>query len=398
MLDKLPLILYLLALTGATAYFIYAVVRFRRDLNKPSPEVRYSIPPYVAISIGLFFILITLPFYYKEWGNIPRVFFENPVTISFIVFTLVGVGLILYALRKTIRHMRVSREVVIEEEELTPGDVLSGFVRLKGLEAVREPLKISLVLQQAYVVSHREKRIGEKPVWSQSAETYPVIFKNSTEIPFKFDLRDDFPPEDSWEGGYELALVVEGNEFGVETFFLKRKGEPINYIPENSFNTGSVQSVGEIIAEREYANPWYNLATTFFVVLFALFMWFMLRSGDILKDPFSAIAGLIASGFVLLMIFFLPVYILALKLRSKSAEERKKGAKGVLSMAVLLIITFGGVWGYAIYRHLQGDSEPLEMIFDLVLSRLVDGILGMLVLLGLFGVVASIRGVLHRSP
>ena len=398
MLDKLPLILYLLALAGAVAYFVYTVLRFRKDLNKPSAEARYSVPPYVAVSIGLFFILVALPFYYKEWGNIPRVFFENPVTISFIVFTLVGVGLILYALRKTIRYMRVSKEVVVEGEELTPGGVLSGILRIKGLEAVRKPLKASLVLQQAYVVSHREKRIGEKPVWSQSTETYPVIFRNFTEIPFKFDLGEDFPPEDSWEEGYELALVVEGKELGVETFFLKRKGEPINYIPEGSFNTGNVRSVGEIIAEREYTNPWYNLATTSFVVLFALFMWFMLRSGHILKDPLSAIAGFIASGFVLLMIFFLPVYILAIKLRSKSAEERKKGAKGVLNMAVLLIITFGGVWGYAIYRHFQGDSKLLEMIFDLVLLRLVDGILGMFVLLGIFGVVVSIRGVLHRSP
>ncbi len=398
MLDKLPLILYLLALTGATAYFIYAVLRFRRDLKKPSAEARYSIPPYVAISIGVFFILIALPFYYKEWEKIPGIFLENPATIAFLIFTLVGVGLLLYALHKTIRHMRVSREVVIGEGKLAPGGVLSGSVRLKGIEVEREPLKVSLILQQAYVVSYRGKRIGEKPVWSQSVETYPVIFKNSTEIPFKFDLDDKFPPEDSWEDGYELALVVEGDKFGVETFFLKTKGEPINDIPEDLFNTGNVQSVGEIIAEREYANPWYNLATTSFVVLFSLSMWFMLRSGHILRDPYSAIARLIASGLVGLLIFFLPVYILALRLRSRSAEERKKGAKGVLSMAVFLILSFSSVWGYAIYRYLQGDSRPLEMIFDFFLSRFVDGILGMFVLLGVFGVVVSIRGALHRSP
>ena len=397
-MDKLLLILYLIALAGWVVYFVHAVLRFRRDLNRPSVEARYSVPHYVAISLGLFFILIALPFYYNEWENIPRVFFYKPVTISFVVFTLVGVGLILYALWKIIRYVKVSKEVVVEEEELSPGGVLSGFVRIKGLEAVRESLKASLVLQQVYVISHKEKRIGEKPVWLQSAETYPVIFRNFTEIPFKFDLDDEFPPEDIWEEGYELVLVVEGKELGVETLFLKRRGETINYIPEGSFNTGSVRSVGEILAEREYKNPWYDLATASFVVLFTLFMWFMLRSGDILKDPLSAIAGLIANGLVLLIIFFLPVYILAQKLRSKSAEERKKGTMGVLNMAVLLIIFSGGVWGYAIYRHLKGDSKILEMIFDLVLSRLVDGILGMFVLLGLFGVVASIRGVLYRPP
>ena len=383
---------------GAVAYFVYAVLKFKRDLNRPLAEARYSVPPYVATSLGVFFILVTLPFYYKEWENIPRIFFENPVTIAFLIFTLVGVGLLFYALRKTIRRIRISKEIVIEEEELAPGRVLSGVVRLKGTSAVREPLKVSLVLQQAYVVSQREKRIGEKAIWSQSIKTYPVIFKNFVEIPFKFDLDDSFPPEDSWEEGYELALVVEGDKFGVESFFLKTKGEPVSDIPEDFPDTGDVRSVGEIISEREYTNPWYNLATTSFVVLFALFMWFMLRSEYILKDPSSAIAGLIVSGLVILLIFFLPIYILAAKLRSGSVEERGKGAKGVFGLAVLLIISFGGVWGYAIYRHFKGDSDLLEMIFDFALSRLVDGILGMFVLLGLFGVVASMKGALHRYP
>ncbi len=397
MLDKLPLILYLLALTGAVAYFVYAVLRFRRDLNRPLVEARYSVPSYVAASLGVFFVLVALPFYYKEWEKIPRIFLENPATITFIIFTLIGIGFLLYALRKTIRGIRISREIVIEEEEFAPGGALSGVVRLKGTSVVREPLKVSLVLQQAYVVSQREKRIGEKAIWSQSIKTYPVIFKNFVEIPFKFDLDDSFPPEDSWKEGCELALVVEGDKFGVESFFLKTKGEPVSDIPEDLLDTGDVRSVGEIIAGREYANPWYNLAISSFVVLFALFMWFMFRSGHILKDPFSAIAGLIASGLVVLLIFFLPVYILATKLRSGSVEEREKGAKGVFGLAVLLIISFGGVWGYAIYRHLRGDSDLLEMIFDLALSRLVDGILGMFVLLGLFGVMAGIRGALHRS-
>jgi len=377
LLEKLPIILYLLALTGAVAYFIYAVMKFRIDLNKSSVEARYSVPPYVALALGVPFILTAVPFYYKNWDKIPRVFWENPVTIAFVIFTL---------------------EVVVEEENLTPGGVLSGVVRLKGMSAVREPLKVSLVLQQAFVVFHRERRIGEKPVWSQSIETYPVIFKNFTEIPFKFDLGDDFTPEKDWEEGYELALVIEGDKFGVESFFLKTKGKPIKKIPEDFLDKGSARSVGEIIAEREYSNPWYNLATTSFVVVFALFMWSVFRYDHILKDPLSAVAGLVASGFVLLLIFLLPVYILSMKLKSGSAEEREKGAKGVYAVAVFLVLVVGGMWGYAIYRHIQGNSSYLEMIFDLVLSRVVDGILGMFVLLGSFGVMASIRSVLYRSP
>ncbi len=395
--DKLPLTLYLLALTGTVAYFVYAVIRYRRELSSPSVEARYSVPSYVANTLGLFFLLVSLPFYYTKWRDIPEIFLENPAFLFFVLFTFIGLGFLFYGLRKTIKGMKVSSEVVVEREDLAPGGVLSGIVRLKGLEAVREPLKISLVLQQAYVVSHREKRIGEKPVWSQSAETYPVIFKNSTEIPFKFDLRDDFPPEDSWEEGYELALVVEGKNFGVKTFFLKTKGEPIGEVPEDFLGAEGIKSAGEIMAEREYKNPWNNILPSSFVVLFALFMWFLITDGYALKDPVLGIKRFIGGGAVGVIVFFLPIYKLGLKIKSKDAEGIKSATRWIVRIVVALIVLVMLLWGYALYDHFLGEGKHFETIAEFMTSTLLEGLLGMFFIVGIYGVLVGFKDLISRS-
>ena len=393
-----PLVLlYVVAWVLTGLYMIYAVIRYRKDLNAPSAEVRYSVPSYVANTMGLFFLLVSIPFYYTKWRNIPEIFLDSPVFLLFVFFTFIGLGFLFYGFWKTIRGIKVSSEVVVEREDLTPGGVLSGIVRIKGLEAVREPLKVSLVLQQAYVVSHREKMIGEKPVWSQNTETYPVIFRNFTEIPFKFDLRDDFPPEDSWEEGYELAIVVEGKKFGVKTFFLKTKGEPISKVPEDFLGTKGVKSAGEIMAERGYRNPWNNIVPSSFVVIFALFMWFLITDGYALKDPVLGVKKFIGGGMVGVIVFFLPVYRLGLKIRSKDPEGIREASRWIVRVAVALIVLVMLVWGYAIYDHFLGEGKYLEIIAKFITNTLLDGLLGMFFLLGVYGVVVGLKDLISGS-
>ncbi len=396
-MDKLPLIIYLLALTATVAYLVYAVIRYREDLSLPSVEARYSVPSYVANTLGLFFLLVSLPFYYMRWRDIPEIFLESPAFLFFFLFTLIGLAFLFYGLRKTIKGMKVSSEVVVEREDLTAGGVLNGIVRLKGLEAMREPLMISLVLQQAYVVSHREKRIGERPVWSQSAETYPVIFRNFTEIPFKFDLPDDFPPEDSWEEGYELALVVEGRNFCVKTFFLKTKGRPIGEVPEDFLEAEEIKSVGEIMAESAYKNPWNNIIPSSFVVLFALFVWFLITDGYALKDPILGIKRFIGGGTVGVIVFFLPIYRLSLKIKSKDAEGIKSATRLIVRIAVVLIMLVMLLWGYALYDHFLGEGKHFETITEFMTSTLLEGLLGMFFILGIYGGLLGFKDLISGS-
>ena len=103
-----PLVLlYILAWVLNGIYMIYAVIRYRKDLNAPSAEVRYSVPSYIANIIGLSFFLVSLPLYYTKWREMPEIFLENPAYLFFVLFTLVGVGFLSYGLWKTFKGMKV---------------------------------------------------------------------------------------------------------------------------------------------------------------------------------------------------------------------------------------------------------------------------------------------------
>ncbi|RLJ71271.1 hypothetical protein BCF55_1570 [Hydrogenivirga caldilitoris] len=401
-MDKTLLILYLVALGGSALYLGYAAFIQRKALRRQGDNHlgrRYGISSDVALAIGLFSLLLSAPFFYIERDKIPSVFFKNPPTLLFLLFSFIGLGFILYAVFKFLKGRSVSKKLLISEIDLSPRGVLSGVVRFKGKEIKREGLKVRLILQRAYVASKRELRIGEVPLWSQEIESVPYFMGNALEVPFKFELGESFPSYEDWEEGYELLLLLEGKEFGVEVFPIKSKGAPTEDISlEEVFREPVIprsKTAGEVLAERRYSNPWYGLITSSFLVVFPPFMWFLVRE----KEAFEieAIKRFLLSGLVGVIVFYLPIYLSVKKLREGKVEEKKMMVKRIRNTALVLLMGSFIGWGYVLFRFLRGDSVPVERLMEFLEIYFIDGLLGMFFLLGIYALFVSLRDLLTRE-
>lgn len=401
-MDKALLILYLVALGGSALYLSYVAFRHRKALKRREGDYlsrRYGISPDVALAIGLFSLLLSAPFFYMERENIPSVFFENPPTVLFLLFSLIGLGFILYAAFKFVREKNVSKELRISEIDLSPRGILTGVGRFRGKEIKRESLKVRLILQKSYLASNRELRIGEILLWSQEIESVPYLLGNVLEVPFKFELGESFPAYEDWEGGYELFLLVEGSDFGVEVFPIKAKRAPTEEIsPDEVFRepiTPRSKTAGEILTEKRYSNPWYGLITSSFLVVFPPFMWFLLREEEVFK--IEAIKRFLLSGLVGVVVFYLPIYLSVKKLGESKVEERKMMVRRIRNTALILLMGSFIGWGYVLFRFLKGDSAPLERLMKFLEIYFVDGLLGMFFLLGVYALFVSLRDLPTRK-
>jgi len=350
----------------------------------------------VAFALGLFSLLLPAPFFYLEREKLPSVFFKNPSTLFFLLFLLVGLGFILYAVVKFIRERSVFKEVKVFNKDLSPRGVLEGVIRLKSRKIRKEALRLTLVLQKAYIISERELRVGELPIWSQSIESVPYTAGDNLEVPFKFELGDEFTSYDEWEEGYELVLVLEGDSLGAEVFFIEGKGNPARgvYHEEEVLTPGS-KTAGEILAERAYSNPWYGVLTSSFVFLFPLFTWFVVRGDRVFER--EALERFLLGGFLGVATFFLPIYLLVKKIREGNAKERKEAARGILRLA----FAFAGLslagWGYVLLMFFRGEGKLIDSFLNAVELYFVDGILGMFFLLGVYALLISLKELLVRE-
>ncbi|EDP73115.1 hypothetical protein, partial [Hydrogenivirga sp. 128-5-R1-1] len=297
--------------------------------------------------------------------------------------------------RLYIKNKKISKNLVVEVEDISAGGKLKGKIVYKGLQIKeRKPVKVHLILQKVYVISNREMELGEKALWSQTVESYPYTFQNYVEIPFKFDIKENFP--ENWEKGYELVLVVEGENIGVDTFVLKSEGKAVEDITLDEILqepiTKNAKSSMEIIAQNRGQNVLLNLLSILFVIAFPAFFWFLLRyRGQTIQELKIQIFYTLIYGAIFTLIFFVPLYLYEKSLIEAKAEEKKKKIIKFTNFLYGIVIASFLFTGFLIFEYLTGNTKIIEFIMSFAVNYFIDGLLGMFFILGVFSLISYIR-------
>ncbi len=397
-MDKLLIGLYIIVSIFVVISFIYISYRNKklyRKLSDKGLKVRYSKNADMYIVVGLFTILFVLPFFYVEKKNFTDSFIENPATLMFLLFLLIGFGFLFYGIYAYIKEKRISKNLIIEKKEILSGGVLKGKIIYSGINIKeRKPVKIHLILQKVYIISNRETEIGEKAIWSQTVENYPYIFQNYMEIPFEFDIKEDFPED--WEEDYELVLVVEDENIGVDTFVLESKGKAVEDITldellEEPISKDSKTS-RDIIVQNRVKNPILNIISILFVIIFPAFFWFLLRyRGQTIKEIELQIFYTLIYGLLIILLFFLPLYFYLKSINKSKPEEKKRKIRIFTNFLYGIVFVSFLFSGFLIFKFLMGDTKIIDHLLDITTNHIIDGFLGMFFILGIYSLLSYIR-------
>ncbi len=381
-----------------TVYTAFKNKKKFKELSSEGQNIRYSKDANIFILMGVFSLLIIAPFFYIERNKIPDIFIENPATSMYILFLLIGSGFLLYGIRLHIKNKKILKNLIIEVEDISAGGKLKGKIVYKGLHIKeRKPVKVNLILQKVYVISNREMELGEKAVWSQEVESHPYTFKDYVEVPFEFNIKDDFPK--NWEEGYELVLAVQGENVGVDTFVLKSEGKAVENIEfDELFEepiTKDAKTSMELIAQKRKQNVLINLLSIIFVIYIPASFWiFLIYQGTPLKKVQEIIFYNLFSGVIFISVFYLPIYFFAKSFTEANVEEKKKKLK-IFKIFVYGIVVFSFLFsGFLIFEFLKGNSKVTNFIFDEGIKYMINGFLGGIFILGVYSLISYIRALI----
>ncbi len=403
-MEKILIGLYIAISIVTIISLIYVAIKNKklyRKLSSKGQKVRYSKNADMYVLIGIFSILMVLPFFYVEREKLPEIFIQNPATVMFLLFLFIGFGFLFYGVVLYIKDKKISKNLIVENKELFPGGSFRGKVVYKGINLKeRKPVNVHLILQKVYVVSDREALIGEKAIWSQTVRSYPYTFKNYIEIPFKFNIKENFPEE--WEEGYELVLVVEGEDIGVDTFVLKSEGEAVKDITLDEIIeepiTRDSKTSREIIAKSRVKNPVLNILSILFVIVFSVFFWFLWRyRGQSLEEIEIQAFYSLVYGLLIILLFFVPLYLYVKSLIESKPEEKKKKIRMFTRFLYGIVLVSFLLSGIVVFKLLTGDTKIVEHMLNIALNYFIDGVLGMFFILGVYSLLFYIRSLMAET-
>ena len=387
--------IYILLWILTTIYAIYIEVKHRKKYSQLSQEghnLRYGKSSESFIPLGIYLILISIPFFTK-YNDLSK---ETVPTLVALVFFILGIIFLFFGIKGHLKKQRVSRKLVIEDENLKPNGRLRGRLIYKGLTMKeRKPVKVHLILQKVYILSMtNEKNFLEKAVWSETTVSHPYSYKDYIEIPFYFKIDEKFP--DNWEDGYELVLTVEDENIGigVDTIIIKSKGNAIKDVSLDDVLeepiTKDAKSSLEILAYSRSKNKILNLLSILFVIAFSIFFWMMFRyKGQSLEQLKIQIFYTLIYGLFTTLIFFVPLYLYIKSFNNSNSKEKKK--KIILFTRFLcgLVFLSFAFSGFVIANVLMGNKEILDKLFYFTFNYFIDGILGMFFILGMYALIKT---------
>jgi hypothetical protein len=126
---------------------------------------RRGATPVVLWAVSIFWNVVTIPVGFvliKQWMTQP-----NPILLVFLLFPLVGVGLIIGAIYTTLRRLKFGQSIcTIDRVPIVPGDSFHGEIEMRGDAVPEGGYRLLLIcVHRVTTGSGKNQSTRETPLW-----------------------------------------------------------------------------------------------------------------------------------------------------------------------------------------------------------------------------------------
>ncbi len=394
---------YVGALVAAGAAFAlsvwrWSVLRERNPGTGQRLDGRAGLPPAVAVSAGLLWLLMILPFFVDHLGRMGAIWREDPPLVVFMtLFAAIGLFLLGIGLRGLGRGGAARDMLELGEVVLRPGGLVSGRYRIARARGDGGPVRVHLVLQQTRFLRWRRNRhLMETALWSDSQAVRPRQRGEGVEIPFLFRLPPRLPALAEDAGRPEWVLVREGGGLGGDIHMVRAGAAGVSAW-RGRREAGPPRPAAPLapasaLAWRGRGGRLAEFVALGFVMAFPWLFWFL---WDAQRQPWlhlrEQLPPVLLAGALFLIPFLTAVLALLGWATAGSAEGRRWRRALRLALAGDAVIVGGlALW---LGRHglpsLGGDR--IDAVMDFVTVAIPRGILGGFLWISLIVPFAALR-------
>ncbi len=407
------LYLYGILLALAAVAFAVAVTRYSKAMERvPEPGEpltwRAGIPPLISLSMGMLFLLMSIPFFVTHLADFGEELGRAPGRTGFLLlFAATGLALMAGGAGRWRRERGAHRELHLGEVSLRPGGTVSGHYRIATGRGDGTPVRVHLILQRVQIQESRrnERQLVERALWSDTLEVRPRRRGEGAEVPFRFELPARLPAPQEGRGRPEWVLAREGGGLG-RAIHMVRAGEAAlaawSGARREAVMEGPQPELPQPGASAQVARagqgPLAELAQLLFVALLPWVLWF---AWDHQRQPWlhlrEQLPPVLLGGAITLTIFATAVFGLIVWALEDTTQARRPWRRALaLALAGDTVILVGaGLW---LARHglPQVRGPWLDTVMEFLSGPGVRSFIGMFLWISLITPFAGIRHFLRR--